>query len=156
MVNFLSIEVLGIFFCKRYCDYLGDNNIISLYHIACRVCSCVEPTIYDEDQIFKDILIDERNFTEKFCEFFGAKSIFSLDIWLLYTSFVDVVTARNQKCLYFNAKKNPKNVFKEFLSILVRVYLCSFFPICDEYTLGKTTNVISFRKSFRKFVWNFC
>ena len=59
--------------------------------------------------------------------------------------------ARSQKCLYFEVKKNPKNVFKVFLSILVRVYLNSFFSICDKCVLDKGQAMF-----FRKSVWGFC
>ena len=125
---------------------MSDNNIISLRRTACTNCSRVDPTIYDDDRTFKDTLIDQTDFTEELCEGFGRKPIFSLDVCLPYTSFVDVETTRSQKYLYFNAKKNPKNVFKGFLSILVRGYLNSFFSICDESVLGRG-NVMFFRKS---------
>ena len=120
---------------------MSDNN-------HCAVCSCINRSTFDNDQTF---LIDKRDFTEEFCQLFGTKSIFSLDVCLPYTSFVDVKTARSQKCLYFNVKKNPKNVFKGFLSILLKVYWNSFFSICDECVLGKG-RVMFFRKS----AWSFC
>ena len=94
----------------------------------CAVCSGIPLSVFDDDnQTFKEAIIDERDFTEEFCELFGTKSIFSLDVCLPYTLIVDPKMVTSKKYLYFEVKKNPKNVLKGFLSILVRVYLNSFF-----------------------------
>ena len=48
-------------FCKRYCDYMNDKS----QH--CAVCSRINPSVFgDDDQTFKDVIIDERDFTEEF------------------------------------------------------------------------------------------
>ena len=80
---------------------MSDNNIISLHGTACTVCSGVDPTIYDDYQTFKDTLIDVKNFTEEFCELFGTKPIFSLDVCLPYTSFFGCKNGEESKVFIF-------------------------------------------------------
>ena len=47
-----------------------------------------------------------------FVNFLVRNLFFLLMFAFLILRFLDVKMARSQKCLYFNAKKNPKNVFK--------------------------------------------
>ena len=51
----------------------------------CAVCSGTPLSVFDDDdQTFKEVIIDERDFTEEFCELFGTKSIFSRCLPSLY------------------------------------------------------------------------
>ena len=50
--------------CKRRCDKKEP------YKRFCNFCSRITPQIFDKEYNFNDIIIDERDFTRKFNDFF--------------------------------------------------------------------------------------
>ena len=66
-----------LFFCKRTCDKKESKEHYRNF------CSRIYPQIFDDEYIFNDIIVDERDFISQFNRFFRGKSLFYLDICTL-------------------------------------------------------------------------
>ena len=96
------------------------------------------------------IIIDKQDFTLEFNKFFEKTSLFSLDDCLNHTFFIDGKKAKIFKCAYFNFIQTPKNLFKVFLTILIRLYLSSVFSLLNEVNLNQTHQMF-----LRQQIWLF-
>ena len=55
----------------------------------------------DNQRMFEDIVIDERDFTKSFLHFFKPTSRFFLKICYLYSCWINLRLAKVHKCMYF-------------------------------------------------------
>ena len=91
---FSNLSLYSVFshfcFCKRTCDQKRSSEC------QCQFCSRIYLQIFDNHNIFQDIVVDEPDFTREFDNFFQKTSLFSLDV-----------------CQYFNnlfdSMKSPEN-----------------------------------------------
>ena len=142
---FLYIQFFHIFvFCKRKC------NLKKSTEHYCEFCSRIYPQLFDSYVAFQDIIIDERDFTLEFNKFFEKTLLFFLDVCLNHTFFMDPKKAKIFKCAYFNFKKTPKNLFKAFLTILIRLYWSYFFSLLNKVNLNETHQIF-----LRQQIWLF-
>ena len=69
---------------------------------------------------------------------------------LIVYFFIDAKKAKIFKCAYFNFIKTPKNLFKAFLTILIRLYLSYFFSLLNEVSLNELHQIF-----LRQQIWLF-
>ena len=94
--------------CKRRCDKKEP------YKRFCNFCSRITPQIFDKEYNFNDIIIDERDFTREFNDFFFFKFYFLL-IFVVVIHFLS--TQRKLKYLVVHILKTlkPQTNFLESL-----------------------------------------
>ena len=68
----------------------------------------------DNQRMFEDIVIDERDFTKSFLHFFKPTSRFSLKICYLYSCWINLRLAKVHKYIYFEFKKSSRQMFVLF------------------------------------------
>ena len=103
--------------CRRNSDSL----------IGCQICSFVEFTKTDNHRLFEDIIVDERDLSKEFLEVFKGKSLFSLSFTKLYGNWTGTKAHKIHSCFYFFNFQKPRQIFIYFLSILIKIYVNSFF-----------------------------
>ena len=118
-------------FCKRTCDKKESKE----YY--CNFCSRTYPQIFDDEYVFNDIIVDERDFISQFNIFFRGKSLFYLDICQTHLLRINTRKATIFGCTYPEDVKTPNKHFRVFLSILIRLYVSYFFPILKEVELNE-------------------
>ena len=134
-VNIFS--VFDMFFCPRSCDKVK---------VFCRYCSAVNVVKLDDVRIFQDIVINERDFTEEFIRFFARRSIFTLNLSDSHLFWI----SEKQHCLKFEQQKRSQQLFIYFLSILIKIYVNTFFQINLKNDFGLTEDEA---ETYRKYVF---
>ena len=110
-------------FCKRSCDVNDKNNY-------CILCSKVANQSTDDKVLFKDILIDWRDFSERFLVFSRGYSLMSLSIF--WNSSRWLAKIKKQWCEEFYHIKVPFKLFEKFLNIMVKIYLNKIIEILNK------------------------
>ena len=145
---FSNLSLYSVFshfcFCKRVCD---QKKFSECY---CQICSRIYSQIFDNHNIFQDIVVDEQDFTREFNNFLQKTSLFSLNVCHDHTLFIDSKKAKIFKCTYFSFINMPTKLFKSFLSVLIRLYLNHFPSLLNEVCLQETQQIF-----FRQQIWIF-
>ena len=123
----IVIQQLSIFWAFEHLLYY--TRICDKKKDFCKLCSAVNVVNNDESRMFKDIMIDERNFTTCFRKFIERKSLFSLKICSMSSFWIKVDLARKHHCMYFEYQKKPGHLFVYCLSILIRLYINVFLKV---------------------------
>ena len=125
---FLNLPLYTVFshFCfwKRTCDQKKSSECY------CQFCSRIYPINFDNRNTFQDIIVNERDFTREFNNFFQKTSLFSLDVYHDYAICIDSKKTKIFNCTNFSFIKSPTKLFKSFLKFLIRLYLNYFFLCC--------------------------
>ena len=126
-----SLSLYSIFmhfcFCKRRCNIKGRNNY-------CTLCSKVITQSCDDKVLFKEILIDFRDFSNSFLAFSRGHSLMAWSIF--YHSNRWLTKYKKQKCKEFYHIKEPFKFLKLFLNIMVRIYLNKTIQILDKVNVS--------------------
>ena len=93
----------------------------------CEQCSLIYSQIFDMHNTFQEIIIDERGFTDDFNELFYKRSLMNLDVSHTGTFFIKRFRDKTTSCQNLILICSPRNIFSKFLSVLLRIYLNSFF-----------------------------
>ena len=110
-------------FCKRNCDVNDKNNY-------CILCSKVATQSTDDKVLFKDILIDWRDFSERILVFSRGYSLMSLSIF--WNSSRWLTKIKKQQCEEFYHIKVSFKLFEKFLNIMVKIYLNKIIEILNK------------------------
>ena len=81
-------------------------------------------------------MINEKDFTEEFIRFFARRSIFTLNLFHSQSFWI----SKKQHCLKFEQQKRPQQLFIYFLSMLIQIYVNTFFQIILKNDFGLTEN----------------
>ena len=121
----LSLYSIFLHFCfyKRSCDVNDKNNY-------CILCSKVATQSTDDKVLFKDILIDWRDFSERILVFSRGYSLMSLSIF--WNSSRWLAKIKKQQCEEFYHIKVPFKLFEKFLNIMVKIYLNKIIEILNK------------------------
>ena len=121
-------------FCKRSCDTKGKKDY-------CTLCSKVLTQSSDDKVLFKEILIDWRDFSNKFLVLSRGHSLMSLSIF--WNSNRWLTKFQKQKCEELYRIKEPFKFFKMFLNIMVRIYLNKLIQILDKVNVSHHEYIFS-------------
>ena len=130
--------------CKRRCNKKETHKRF------CNFCSRITPQIFDKEHNFNDIIINERDFTREFNDFFYKKNLFSLDICRGHSLFVNTKKAKIFGCTYFEDIKSSSKLFRVFVSILIRAYLNCILSLLNEVEFSEYQATF-----FRQEVWSY-
>ena len=72
--------------------------------------------------IFQDVIIDERDFTDDFDKLFYNRSLMNLDVFHTGTFFNKRFKDKTTSCQNFISISGPRSLFTKFLSILLRIF----------------------------------
>ena len=114
-------------FCKRCYGDTYDKKY-------CTLCSKVSTKSYDDKVLFKEILIDCRDFNHKFLHFTRGHSFMSRSIF--WNSNRWLTKFRKHKCEEFYRIKQAFKFFKMFLNIMVRIYLNKLLQVLDKVNVS--------------------
>ena len=118
-----------MFFCPRSCDKVK---------VFCRYCSAINVVKRDDVRIFQDIVIDERDFTEEFIRFVARRLTFTLNLFDSHSFWI----SKKPHCLKFEQLKRPQQLFIYFLSMLIRIYVNTFFQMNLKNDFGLTEDKV--------------
>ena len=122
---FPNLSLYSVFshfcFCKRTCAQKKSSESY------CQFCPRIYPQIFNNHNTFQDIIVDERDFTCEFNNFFQKTSLFSLNICHDHVLFIDSKKTKIFNCAYFGFIKKPTKLLKSFFSVLIRLYLNYLF-----------------------------
>ena len=112
---FSNLSLYSVFshfwFCKRTCDQKKSSECY------CQFCSRIYLKIFDNEYIFGDIIVDERDFTSQFNELFRRRSLFSLDVFHTHSLWINTKKGKFFACTNAEDIRTPNKLFRVFLSI---------------------------------------
>ena len=107
----------------------------------CFFCSRIRSRDFDKTHYFLDIVIDERDFQEGFCDM--VTSTIDLDICLETPVYLSDYNIRfNSRCDYYQEVYIPGELLVCFTSMLVRMYINYFLRCLFELDLTLRDEII--------------
>ena len=85
--------------------------------------------IFDNEYIFSDIIVDERDFTSQFNEFFRRRSLFSLDVCHTHSLWINAKKAEFFACTNAEDIRTPNK--------LIRLYISYFLSLLNEVEINE-------------------